>query len=76
MTEVTDKLIEDERSRVNTLEAEQKQRIERLLAFTVDSALDYTGSQSTIEDWDNCPEILTKLIIELQAHQKATCDYL
>lgn len=68
MTEVTDNLIENERTLLRTLEDEQRARIERFRAFKVNSALEYTGTESTADDWDNCPEILTQLIIELQAH--------
>jgi hypothetical protein len=33
------------------------------MAFKVESALEYVGSESTLEDWDSVPEILIQLIV-------------
>ena len=55
---------------------EQKNRFEEMLRFSVDSALTYKCTETTAEDWEDMPENTAKLIIELQAHQKAVADHL
>ena len=44
----------------------QKERIEEILRFSVDSALEYKCSESTVEDWvDVYPETIPSLIVQL-----------
>jgi hypothetical protein len=76
MTELTEKAIATEQNQIKALEEEYQKRTQEYLAFQVDSALDYKGSESVLEDWDNCPEILIRLIIQLQRHTKAVCTHL
>ena len=47
-----------------------------MLRFSVDSALTYKCTETTAEDWEDMPENTAKLIIELQAHQKAVSEHL
>ena len=55
----------------------QKQRIEEYLRFSVDSALEYTCSESTVDDWlDVYPEAIPKSIVQLQRHAKAACQHM
>ena len=63
MTEITDKKIEEEKNAMDALEAQQLERTKEYLAFQVENALEYFGSESNLEDWDNCPEIIIRLII-------------
>ena len=55
----------------------QKERIEEILRFSVDSALEYTCSESTADDWtDVYPETIPTLIVQLQRHAKAACQHM
>ena len=76
MTEITERAIAEEQDHFKAVEEEFHQRTKEYLAFHVDSALEYKGSESVLEDWDNCPEILIRLIIQIQRHQKAVCTHL
>ena len=75
MTYVTDKAIFAEKKAMQTIEEEQNERIKMYLKFKADP-LEWKGSDSTLDDWDNCSEILSKFIIELQKHLKAVCGHL
>ena len=54
----------------------QKTRFEEFLRFSVDSALEYTCTESQADDWLDTPELTAKLIIELQRHARAVTDHL
>ena len=52
----------------------QRSRIEEYLKFSVNSALEYTCSESTADDWvDAYPEAVPKIIVQLQRHAQAAC---
>ena len=55
---------------------EQRKTVEDFLRFSVDSAMEYKCSESTVDDWLDMPQITPKLIIELQRHAKAVADHL
>jgi len=63
MTEITDKAIASEQDNIRAIEEEYQKRTQEYLAFQVDSALEYKGSEVVLDDWDNVPEILIRLII-------------
>jgi len=55
----------------------QKERIEEILRFSVDSALEYKCSQSIVDDWvDVYPETIPSLIVQLLRHGKAACQHM
>ena len=55
----------------------QKSRIEELLKFSVNSAFEYTCSEPKVEDWiDFHPEVVPRLIVQLQGHAKAACQHM
>ena len=47
-----------------------------MLKFNVKSALEYTGTESTSDDWLEIPEVVPKTIIELQRHAKKVTEHL
>lgn len=55
---------------------EQKARFDEMLRFSMDSALSYRCTDTSAEDWQDTPEMMAKLIIELQAHAKAVANHL
>ena len=55
---------------------EQKERFEKHLRFSVNSALTYTGTESQPEDWIDTHERTAQLIIELQRHAKSVAEHL
>ena len=77
-------MITERQEEINQLEVEdydrlieeQRMRISRMFDFEADSALAYTCSDSTIDDWQDTNEITPKLIIELQRHAKKVAEHL
>ena len=55
---------------------QQRSRFEEHFRFSVKNALEYNCSESTVEDWLETPEVIAKLIIELQHHAKAVASHL
>jgi len=55
---------------------DQKTRFEEHMRFSVDSALTYKCTESAVDDWLETPEIMAKLVIELQRHAKAVAEHL
>ena len=64
------------RDEFDTLISEQKSRYEQHLRFSVESALTYTCTESSADDWIDFPEKPVQLIVELQRHVKAINEHL
>jgi len=50
--------------------------IKNFINLKVTNAFDFTGISTLPQDWDDIPEITTKMLINLQAHHQALVLYL
>ena len=47
------------------------------MKFSVNSALEYSCSESTVDEWvDVYPEAIPRSIVQLQRHAKAACQHM
>lgn len=47
-----------------------------MIRFSIDSALTYKCTETTVDDWQDTSENTAKLILELQGHAKAVANHL